>query len=104
MDVSTLILFLVLTAIGSFAGGCLFGLRLSKRFEEKATVKSEPKKVYAGKEDSIPPGRKLTSADIIGEQVRKQRIGWPALKRQLEEEDPEARRYEEIMNANSGAD
>lgn len=113
MENADLVLVLIVTAIGAFAGGILFGMWLIKRVQPVSGYRLHGKNLPMGESRTADIGRGAAqnlpnqvdpnSLPVGGKyQSVPSRVGWPAIKRQLEEDDPEARRHEEIMQANGG--
>lgn len=106
MENADLVLVLIVTAIGAFAGGILFGMWLIKRMQPQPpkpqAFHASVERLNAAVGKVMAEESREANAFPVGGKYPASRVGWPAIKRQLEEDDPEARRHEEIMQANGG--
>lgn len=105
----------LLVVLGVFSGGILFGQWLLKRIQPKV-VATDPKLVnwdaaksatwdYGNEAGPRTPGTQQAHSTYPVHPAQQAhpstgRVAWPSLRRELEEDDPEAKRHEEIMKAN----
>lgn len=103
MENADLVLVLIVTAIGSFAGGILFGMWLFKRIgrsHDATVIKVKPSQAKNPvnpifRNDKLDLGAIPLSGKF--QPTAPNRIGLSNLIRDLESDDPEAKRHETIM-------